>query len=506
MLVLSTPDFLEVKNLASMTQAEICGLLEDNGYSYESRSLYVECNLQNRFKFQTQEIDFSILTNEPLVRSYLKGVDVPSFEEELEKLEEKISCSDHDILIFTLHARPTYSAAYKPFLYLLPLMKKLPDDKLKILAGDCNFSPFEDLEVPFIDYIIEGDPEEPLKKILEHEIKGGELDRTQGITIPTAEGLNRNGIYRHAINEKPKPEFKPETLRKHSKLNLLKKPIFRYRLGRGTDRSPDYSSYCSSGDFSYKDISKVVREIKQIHRETGAKHVRFIDFYLMNDTDYVLKLAKKLIKEDLEIYWSGRCRPTDESQEFYNKLSESGCRALYLDIGSVSQEALEKMGRDQSPQDTISSLSKIYEAGINPLGYFRVGHRGSNYKEFEENVNFMKKNRYLMGAEVRKSEILPTEKQKIYKETNREPSSFIDKSKGYGNLLDCSIKNGELPSKSTSEDRRKHLQRTADLRLFARNYFRDHPITFIRKMLRKIYLSKTNDLSYSFRKPRQQFY
>lgn len=504
-LVFSPPDVYDSQNLISGNLVNISGILKEKGYDHDQKSLYVDLKHGARFRGQSN-IDLSALRDDEKMSSYLRGGEDKDIQRTARKLGEELSIESYDIVIAAVFGAPIYSKGYRSIASVIPIIRECGEDQKVIIAGSCSFEDLELADLPYIDYVIEGDVEIPLENILSHEIDGEELEIDPGIRCFRDGELLKGEPYIHPPDEKPCPNYDSEIVNKHSEISFLDSPVVKYEFGYGCKDPSNYDAVFRDDKYRYKSIEKVVRGLKDIKEDVGVKNFRFADYCLFNDPEKIKEFAKELKRQELDISWSGTVKPLSRPQSFFDLISESGCTALHLDIGTISEKGLEKMERAEKPEMIYDTLEKAYRAGIDPFGYLRIGYPDETREEYEETLNFMKKNPHLMGAQIREVELLPTQNLPLYRKHEDYDIEILedpDDRDRAQKLLDCSLdyryENSEIEETGKQREKRiSEAQRHADLHLFLSNYGRTHPVTFTKKIIRKIYTKDHNDITYSF--------
>lgn len=502
------------KNLISAELSDISGWLDKQGYEFDQKSLFVETQYQERYKFQQSNLDTRVLEDKDRLLNYLKSGEDETIERKAAELGDFLSVDMYDIVIVAVPGVSTASRGNLSILMSLPILKESrKKDQTTLIVGPSYIGDKRVAELSYIDYLIEGDFENSLKNVLSHEFDNKPLQDSPGLIYEKDGEIRRFKPYRHPIEQKTKPFFKLDILYKHSQTSSLDIPIIRYQLSQRNLKNEGLEK----SDFQYKTIDKVISEIYELQKETGSRYLKFRDRNIFRNIDYVERLATRLIQEDLDISWGARCTVPSRNQEFFDKLASSGCSALHFSIGTMSESLIQRllrppapeivktdMDRDQTPGKTKDSIKKAHISGIKPFGYFKIGYIGETWEDYFETINFLRETSYLMGAEVGYFCLTTQDRNKFSQDSRYENICFKHSdATPLENLYrpTVSFKNSNETweeSKRRRKLKNRYMQRKADLELFLKNYGRSYPITFIRKMLRKIYTKDYPDITYSF--------
>jgi len=133
-----------------------------------------------------------------------------------------------------------------------------------------------------------------------------------------------------------------------------------------------------------------VRDIQ----ESGAKNFMFLDDNIIGQPNYAKELFRAI--KPLKINWVGQASLSllVNDTELMKLAAESGCKALFIGIESVSEiqrKMMHKVVRETS--ELKSALKKIRKAGILIHASMIFGFDTDTIKVIEETVDFLIKNK-----------------------------------------------------------------------------------------------------------------
>ncbi len=205
----------------------------------------------------------------------------------------------------------------------------------------------------FIDSLILDEGEIPLEKLFHQVSAPGETDLSK---IPGLVYLHEGEIRRNALpapidlEQSPTPNF-----------NIF--PLERYPSGRDRIRlSIRFSkgcqwrlcTFCQTSlpvikNFQQMGYSKICEDLRKVMEETGVKQFFFSDESI--DPDLLEVLARKFIKERLDIQWNARGRfHASITKGRCQIFRDSGCTGLALGIESLNDRILRLMRKGISRQ------------------------------------------------------------------------------------------------------------------------------------------------------------
>jgi len=136
-------------------------------------------------------------------------------------------------------------------------------------------------------------------------------------------------------------------------------------------------------------IENVVRDIK----ESGAKNFMFLDDNIIGDPKYAKELFKAI--KPLKIKWVGQSSISllVKDDELMQLAADSGCRALFFGVESVSKEQIKKMRKALDLDALEAAFKKIKKMGILIHASMVFGFDGDTPQIFDETVDFLIKNK-----------------------------------------------------------------------------------------------------------------
>lgn len=488
---------------------EVCGWLDQEDYSFDQKSLFVECRYRNRYRFQKDYVDLSVFKPER-VKMYLEKGNDNEVAKEARKLADLLNIGSYDAVIVPLHGDQVISTRDIRLLAALPILKESNGDHITVIGGANITEKMEFAKLPFIDYVVRGDMEMPLTKILGKEFSGEEISDDTGLMYIKDGELKVADPYQHPMEMKAKPYFEKEILEKYAKVSALDIPIIPYQLGRGCTQNCSFCTYFEDQKYQYKSTDKVTKELQELKQETGIDHIRFADENLFNDPDYLRRVAETLCEKDVDVKWGGLGMIVSRSQEFFDTLSKGGCKMIYHGIESASNSVLHRMQKHQTCEMIENTLEKERKAGIKPFGGFITDYVDESWEEYMETVNFVRKNSDLMGGEATSLRIYPTNRQPLYENPENFGIELLDDSEeseqedwlGIDDDFNVSFrdKSGIKRDARSKRDsiKERYLQNVIDRNLFLKNYALENPLAMIKLQLRKLYMKDYEDITHEY--------
>lgn len=137
-------------------------------------------------------------------------------------------------------------------------------------------------------------------------------------------------------------------------------------------------------------IENVVRDIQ----ESGAKNFIFLDDNIIGNATYAKALFKAI--KPLKIKWVGQASVSllVKDEELMQLAAESGCKALFFGLESVSEIQLKTMRKAINEIEQLeTALKKIKKAGILIHASMVFGFDNDTKETFNETIRFLIKNK-----------------------------------------------------------------------------------------------------------------
>ena len=148
---------------------------------------------------------------------------------------------------------------------------------------------------------------------------------------------------------------------------------------------PFRCNFCGSTEFwghtyRMRSSENVILEIEK-RKSEGYKTWIFYDDNFTANKKRVFEICSSL---DGELKWQcvGRAESMDE--ELARELYRAGCRKVHFGIESLSQDALDRMGKNTTVEKMLKGVEIAENAGISTMSLFLVGLPGDTYRNIEE--------------------------------------------------------------------------------------------------------------------------
>lgn len=237
-------------------------------------------------------------------------------------------------------------------------------------------------------YVIEGQGELTLARIIQCLKEGGDLATVPNIAYVEGDALRRGG-----------------TLPENNSLdeNYIDWRAFAGRdLGRTlqtrTARSCAFKcSFCNypsrAGALSLTSLDVIERELDSMLELGGVRNVVFIDDTFNVPFPRFKEICRMMIRKKYPFNWFSYFRCSNSDEEAVRLMAESGCKGVFLGIESGSPTILTNMNKAATIEKYARGIEWLRGYGILSFGSFITGFPGETGETVEETNNFVRETR-----------------------------------------------------------------------------------------------------------------
>lgn len=232
----------------------------------------------------------------------------------------------------------------------------------------------------YADVMVEGDGETALAELVGAVKKGTALGELPGLVrglsaVPVMKG-------RRDLSLDYLPDWGVCTRRS---------ACFPLETSRGCAHACVFCSYPGRGRQEYRPLEPVLKEIRFLVKDLGARCLRFVDTNLTSDTAWVERLCRALIKEDLRVPWSCFARADELARGpgLCRLMAEAGCCWVYSGVESPDAGILGGMRKGFSPGDIAESVRNVRKAGMAYHANFVIGFPGETEQSVARTRDFI---------------------------------------------------------------------------------------------------------------------
>ena len=231
-----------------------------------------------------------------------------------------------------------------------------------------------------IDYIVSGEGEENILKILQ-QIEDDQISDTQ-VWIKQEHGIRLD------LDKLPSPDYSWVDFSKYTFPNGVC-----LEFSRGCTAK---CVFCSETHFwKYRDRRSniVVDEIENLYKIYGINLIWFLDSLVNGNVKELRTFCKNIVERNLKIKWTGYARCDKRMDlEFYQDLADSGCFALNYGIESGSNSVLKDMAKNMTVDIMEENLANGKKVGVSAFTNWILGFPTETIQNFYETITFVIRN------------------------------------------------------------------------------------------------------------------
>ncbi|MDY6912475.1 MAG: radical SAM protein, partial [Chloroflexota bacterium] len=158
---------------------------------------------------------------------------------------------------------------------------------------------------------------------------------------------------------------------------------------------PYRCAYCSKPIFGNKfraqSPERVVEELAYYQHTYGVKEIAFYDDVFTLNKKRAQSISEKILSKGLKLHWTCETRVNLVDKELLKHMKRAGCYAISYGIESASQDVLDAIHKDITPDQVEEAVHLTRQAGLQAIGYFMIGSPKENPKTIRESIQFAKK-------------------------------------------------------------------------------------------------------------------
>jgi radical SAM superfamily enzyme YgiQ (UPF0313 family) len=234
--------------------------------------------------------------------------------------------------------------------------------------------PKQTLQEPYVDFVVIGQGERPLRQLVERLLNGQDPSDIPGLGFKrgTEIFVNRSAPF-DGINA-----FPPINLGLLDPNNYvysaapLGKRCMVYFASHGC---PFNCGFCSMAavyrhHWYHKPVSQIIEDLRTLKERAGIDSMYFMDPNLFVNPDFCRQLARAMIDAELNLRWYSQghtrlltTRFTDEDMRLF---VQSGCSQIIVGAESGDPEVLDVVGKRAKVEDTFRLVALLKRHGIVP--------------------------------------------------------------------------------------------------------------------------------------------
>ncbi|MDD5148635.1 MAG: radical SAM protein, partial [Candidatus ainarchaeum sp.] len=228
----------------------------------------------------------------------------------------------------------------------------------------CSLMPEETLQSEFADIAIIGQGQRALAELSDALLENKGLGAIRGLGYKSRGKIKINACREpEDINNFPDIDFSLVDVEKHVMIVEGKKYINLWT----SYGCPHRCGFCVEPTLSKRrwfglEAGRVLKQMECLIENQGIEFFGFNDNNFFVDRERVRKICEGIIKKGWKIQWGDANGRTKQlllyDEKLWALMEKSGCKSILIGAESGSQEALDLIAKDTSPEDTVK-LSAI---------------------------------------------------------------------------------------------------------------------------------------------------
>jgi radical SAM superfamily enzyme YgiQ (UPF0313 family) len=219
-----------------------------------------------------------------------------------------------------------------------------------------------ELFVDAADFIVHGEPERALMRVMDGETLSG--------IVPSPQVEDLNSL--------PFPYWKPlAATRRTWRVPLAGRPAGGSLPVLGSRSCPEFCTYCPhriQSSYRSRTVANILDELSYLDDERGPVHVVFRDPLFSQDRERVLALCDGIRARRLTHTFECETRLDRLDAELLTTMHAAGLRAMTFGVEAVSAATLKRVGRRPIPETQQRAvLGRCRELGIVTVAFYVLG-------------------------------------------------------------------------------------------------------------------------------------
>ena len=306
--------------------------------------------------------------------SYYKDIH-PLLEPLLLEWCDKIQDMNVDVVGFSM-----YYISEEPTKWMAQeLKRRMP--YIKIAIGGSNVQKDWFQTHHYYDYVVSGEGESAILKILAEVERGIEHEECQIINAPLNNRVNINGL--------PLPDYESIDFSEYSMPNGVTT-----EFSRGCTAKCTFCEETHFWKYRQRQAVDLIEEVEWLYYNKGTDVFWFIDSLVNGNLKELRAFCKAVDAKGLDIKWTGYARCDGRMDlEYFKDLKAGGCIMLNYGIESGNQKVLDDMHKGVTVAEMEENFRSAKAVGIYNATNWIVGFPTEEFNDFADSMSFLWRNR-----------------------------------------------------------------------------------------------------------------
>ncbi len=268
---------------------------------------------------------------------------------------------------------------------------------IKTILGNVHASVFakEILEKGESDYVLEGECEYSLPKLLDALESGRRLNSIPGLHYlstdsrrPKFTGPSKRIMDLDAL---PRPDWNSLPWKKYTFLPFvtIALPAMAIMGSRGCPYNCTFCALGYQGKYRLREAGAIAREMQWLIRDFGAKHIGFVDPIFPIHKKHLFEMCELIRKQGIpkDVAWTSETRVDCIDKEMLVEMKSANFRRLLLGVESGEDRLLKKVKKNFTVNQVRRAIGLAKEVGLETCCFFILGLPGETREETMRTVS-----------------------------------------------------------------------------------------------------------------------
>jgi len=264
-----------------------------------------------------------------------------------------------------------------------------------ILGSQVTYTPGEIFQEQAVDLVVRGEPEATVRELAQRVAAGADLTGIAGTTWQRDDGEIVHEPERAKISDLDELPIPARHLLDNERYTFpgIAGPVTTVKSSRGCPLDCSFCGYTLAQGlrFRFRSPEHVVRELVDLYRNYGLRHVVFRDPIFTTRKDRVHAICEGILAEGLELEWQCETAVKTLDRPLLAKMAEAGCSHISLGVESGNMAIQKKhCGNKLKDLDQAHEVFRACRAvGIETRAFCMIGFPEETPEMADETIDLV---------------------------------------------------------------------------------------------------------------------
>ena len=303
-----------------------------------------------------------------------------------EQLENALTASTPDVVCLTL-----LTFTVLDVLKTIAIVKEINPKTVVIVGGThAQIYPEQTIAYPNIDFVILGEGEPVLLKLIEELDSGNKNLNFPGLVYKVGEKIINTGVppYLDDLDALPFPARHLTPYQKYYSVISEVTPVTTMFTSRGCPFQCNFCDRPNMGkQFRYRSAQNVVDEM-ELCEKMGIREILIYDDTFTVHKQRAIDICAEYLKRGLTVRWDIRARVDTVTAEMLDKFKQANCTRIHYGVEAGTDRVLKVLNKGITLDQVRKAFQLTKQKKISTLAYFMLGNPTESYEDVLESINF----------------------------------------------------------------------------------------------------------------------